>query len=97
MIIGTLIFYIGFNYFMFSNYRGIHKVKELVFSNWKGEKHIITYEEIDCVYVEPYVHYAKLSNTSDETEFVWRMTFQPSNQKNKIVYHFSMQPESNLE
>ncbi|MBY0123806.1 hypothetical protein [Bacillus sp. S/N-304-OC-R1] len=97
MIIGTIILLIGFNYLMFSDYRGIHEEKGLVSSNWKGEKHIIPYEEIDSVYVEPYVHYAGLSNTTDETRFVWKVTFQPSNQKNKVVYHFPMMLESNLE
>ncbi|MGQ4665442.1 hypothetical protein AB3Z07_13305 [Metabacillus halosaccharovorans] len=97
IIIGTVIFSIGFNYLMFSDYRGIHEEKGLISSNWKGEKHIISYEEIESVYLEPYVHYAKLSNASDETRFVWKVTFQPMTQKDEVVYHFPMMSESNLE
>ena len=97
MIIGTIIFLIGFNYFMFSDYRGIHEEIGLVSSNWKGEKDIISYEEIESVYVEPYVHYRALSNTNDETRFSWKVTFQPNNQKNEVVYQFSMMSEFNLE
>jgi hypothetical protein len=97
IIIGTVIFLVGFNYLMFSDYRGIHEEKGLVSSNWKGERHIIPFEEIESVYLEPYVHYAKLSNTSDETRFVWKVTFQPMNESNEVVYHFPMMSESNLE
>lgn len=96
-IIGTIIILIGFNYLMFSDYRGIHKERGLVSSNWKGEKHIISYEDIESVYVKPYVHYASLSNTSDETRFVWKVIFQLSNSNNEVVYHFSMVTKSNLE
>lgn len=95
IIIGTAIFLIGFNYYMFSDYRGIHKEKGLVSSDWKGERHITSYEEIERVYLKPYVHYVNLSNTSDETRFVWKVIFQPRNQ-NEVVYHFQM-TESNLE
>ncbi|RDW17278.1 hypothetical protein [Oceanobacillus chungangensis] len=97
LIIVTIIFLIGFNYFMFSDYRGIHEEKGLVCSNWKGERHIISYEEIESVYVEPYVHYARLSSTSDETRFAWKMTFQTNNQKNEVVYHFPIMSVFGLE
>lgn len=97
LIIGTIIFLIGFNYIMFSDYRGIHEEKGLVSSNWKGERQIISYEEIESVYLEPYVHYAKLTNASDETRFVWKVTFRPKSQDDEVVYHFPMVSESNLE
>lgn len=95
-IIGTIVFLIGFNYFMFSDYRGIHIDKGLVSSNWKYEQQIIAYEEIDRIYLQPDVHYANLSNTSDETRFVWNMTFQPHNQK-EVVYYFNWMTEEGLE
>jgi hypothetical protein len=89
LIIGTVIFLIGFNYLMFSDYRGVHEVKGLVTSNWKGEMQTIPYDEIESVYLEPYVHYANLSNSSDETGFAWKLTFQPSHKK-EVVYHFAI-------
>ncbi|RDW20256.1 hypothetical protein CWR48_06030 [Oceanobacillus arenosus] len=97
MIIGTLIFLAGFNYFIFSDYRGIHEDKGLVSSNWKGEEQIISYEEIASVHVEPYVHYANLSSRSDETRFVWKVIFQSNSPKNEVVYHFSGMSEFRLE
>ncbi|HEO8421717.1 MULTISPECIES: hypothetical protein [Bacillaceae] len=96
IIIGTIIFLIGFHYFMFSDYRGVHEEKGLVSSNWKGERQIIPYDEIESVYLEPYVHYASLSNTSDEMRFVWEVTFYPSHQK-EVVYRFSMLTKTGLE
>ncbi|WP_312097534.1 hypothetical protein [Niallia sp.] len=96
IIIGTVIFLIGFNYLMFSDYRGVHEEKGLISSNWKGERQMISYDELESVYLKPYVHYASLSNTSDETRFVWEVTFQPSHQK-EVVYRFSMLTESGLE
>lgn len=96
IIVTTVIFLIGFNYLMFSDYRGIHEEKGLVSSNWKGEVQMISYDEIENIYLEPYVHYASLSNTSDETRFVWKLTFQPSQQK-EVVYHFATLTESGLE
>lgn len=96
IIIGNVIFLIAFNYLMFSDYRGIHEEKGLITSNWRGEQHIISYEEIEGIYLVPYVHYASLSNTSDETRFVWKVVFQPSNQ-NEVVYRYQMMTESNLE
>lgn len=97
IIIGTVIFLIGFNYLMFSDYRGIHEEKGLVSSNWQGETQMISYDEIESIYLEPYVHYASLSNTSDETRFVWEVIFQPSHQKEEVVYRFAMLTETGLE
>ena len=96
IIIGTIIFFIGFNYLMFSDYRGILEEKGLVLSNWKGERQMISYDEIESIYLEPHVDYANLSNTSDETRFVWKVIFQPSNQ-DEVVYHFQMMTEFGLE
>lgn len=96
IILGTVIILIGFNYLMFSDYRGIHEEKGLISSNWKGKKQLISYDEIESVYLEPYVHYASLSNTSDDTRFVWTLTFQPSHQK-ELIYAFSLLTESGLE
>ncbi|HEO8421980.1 hypothetical protein [Niallia sp. FSL W8-0635] len=97
IILGTVIFLSAFHYFMFSDYRGIHEEKGLVSSNWKGEKDIIAYEEIESVFVEPHVHYANLNRRSDETRFTWKVTFQRSNQKEDVVYQFAEVTESGLE
>lgn len=97
MIVCTVIFLIGFNYLMFSDYRGIHEEKGLISSDWKGKKEITTFEEIKSVNVIPYVHYASLSDTSDETRFVWKVIFKTNNDKKDIVYYFPMITESNLE
>lgn len=96
IIIGTIIFLIGFNYLMFSDYRGIHEEQGLVSSNWRGEEKIISFDEWESVYLEPYVHYASLSNTSDETRFVWKVIFQTDHSK-EVVYHFNMLTKSGLE
>lgn len=96
-IIGTILFLIGFNYFLFSDYRGIHEEKGLISSDWKGKKHILSFEEIESVYVKPYVHYASLSNTADETRFVWKVIFQPIQQNDDVAYYFPMMSESNME
>jgi hypothetical protein len=97
IILGTVIFLSAFHYFMFSDYRGIHEEKGLVSSNWKGEKDIISYGQIESVFVDPYVHYANLNNSSDDTKFSWKVTFQPKNQKEEVVYHFALVTESGLE
>ncbi|RHW35818.1 hypothetical protein D1B33_11995 [Lysinibacillus yapensis] len=97
IIFGTILLLIGFNVLTFSDYRGIHKEDGLVSSNWKGEKDIISFEEIESVFVEPYVHHGSLSNSSDETRFVWRVTFQPKNQEKAVAYQYRMMSESNLE
>jgi hypothetical protein len=80
---------------MFSDYRGEHEEQGLVSSNWKGERQIISYDEIESVNLEPSVHYASLSNTSDEPRFVWKVTFNPSHQK-EVTYRFSMLTEAGL-
>ncbi|CAI9387262.1 hypothetical protein ACTQ5K_13270 [Niallia sp. Sow4_A1] len=97
IIIGTIVFLIGFHYFMFTDYRGIHEEKGLISSNWKGEKDIIGFEEIESVFVEPYVHYANLNIPSDDTKFSWKVIFQPNNQKEKVIYHYTLVTKSGLE
>ncbi|MFP7474224.1 hypothetical protein SFC55_24865 [Niallia taxi] len=96
IIIVTVALLVGFNYLMFSDYRGIHEEKGLITSNWKGERQLVSYDEIESIYLKPYVHYASLSNSSDETRFVWTLTFQPSNQK-EIIYRFRLLTGSGLE
>lgn len=96
IIIGTVVFLIGFNYLMFKDYRGIQEELGLVSSNWKGKVETISFDDIESIYLEPYVHYASLSDTSDETRFVWKMTFYPSHQK-EVVYQFTMLTEAGLE
>lgn len=97
IIIGTIVFLIGFHYFMFTDYRGIHEEKGLISSNWKGEKDIIGFEEIESVFVEPYVHYANLNIPSDDTKFSWKVIFQPNNQKEEVIYHYTLVTKPGLE
>lgn len=96
-IIGTIVLLIGFHYYMFTDYRGIHEEKGLISSNWKGEKDIIGFEEIESVFVEPYVHYANLNSPSDDTNFSWKVIFQPNNQKEEVIYHYTLVTKSGLE
>lgn len=97
LIIGVSIFLIVFSYFMFSDYRGVHQEQGLVSSTWKGEKTVISYQDIDSIQIEPYVHYASSTNSSDETNLRWSITFKHNNKQNEVVYHFYKIDEENLE
>ena len=91
LIICSAILFIGFSYFTFSEYRGIHEELGLISSNIKGEKNIIPYEEIESVHVVPYMSYSRRN-----TNFVWEIIFQVRNQ-NKEVYQYIDINKSNLE
>jgi len=81
---------IGFSYFMFSEYRGLHEELGLVSQDWRGNKYTVPYEELEGVYLDAYNTYGRGSDT------YWRLTFQPKNQP-EIKYAYPNFDEDALE
>jgi hypothetical protein len=96
-IIVTSLVFLGFHYVMFSDYRGVHEEKGLVTSTWTGEKSVVSYHDIESITLVPSVHYASLSNTSDETRFVWKIIFRHEPENGEVVYQYNMISKNNLE
>lgn len=87
IIIGIIFIYGGFQYTMWSDYRGIHKELGLVTQKWNGKKNVQSFDDLIGIYVQPTLHIAKLSDPSDETQFTWKLIFIDKNGEN-IVYSF---------
>ncbi|MBS4206239.1 hypothetical protein [Lederbergia citrea] len=96
IIIGTIFIYGGFQYIMWSDYRGVHKELGLVTQNWNGKKSVQSFDEIEKIYVQPSLHIGKLSDPSDETQFMWKIIFIDQNGKN-IIYQFRSLSEDVLD
>lgn len=71
----TVIGFISYQYIMWNDYRGIHVEQGLLSHSWKGETETIPYEDIDKITVHPTVKYASISDPTDDTYFLWKMTF----------------------
>lgn len=95
-IFSSALLLIGFNYLMFSDYRGVHEDNGLISSNWQGNVKQISFKEMERIELKPDIHYASLSNTSDETRFVWELIFHPIHEE-AVVYYYSMLTETGLE
>ena len=96
MIVITFIGYGTYQYTMWTDYRGIHEDKGLVMHKWNGTGESIAWEKVTQITIEPYIYYAKLSNTSDETHISWLMNFH-SNTNKPVRYRFSNLSDSDLE
>ena len=96
MIVITFIAYGTYQYTMWTDYRGIHEDKGLVMNKWNGTGESIPWEEVTQITIEPYIHYARLSNTSDETHISWLMNFH-SNTNKPVSYRFSNLFDRDLE
>ena len=92
-IIGNIILLAGHNYYYFLEYNGIHEEIRLVSSDRKGEKFIIPYDEIESVYVKPYIYTHTRRNrymmTTTDEYFAWKVFFQTKSQ-NEVVYDFGL-------
>jgi hypothetical protein len=77
--------YVGYQYMMWADYRGIHEVDGLVTHHWNGEEQIVPYEEIVQIVVQPYVKYARLGDRTDETYFASSLIFITENEE-QITY-----------
>ncbi|MBW8351283.1 hypothetical protein K0H71_17845 [Bacillus sp. IITD106] len=87
MIIVTLLLYGGFRYWTWSDYRGVHKEIGLISQNWAGKRSVQPFDQLERIVVEPGLYRAKLSDPTDETTFIWKMTFINKNGK-KTIYSF---------
>lgn len=85
--------YAGYQYMMWADYRGIHKVNGLVTHHWNGEEHIVPYDEIVQIAVQPFVRYASLGDPTDETQFGWRLIFLTKYEE-QITYRLWLHDES---
>ncbi|CAM4224656.1 hypothetical protein [Lederbergia lenta] len=87
IIIGIIFIYGGFQYMMWSDYRGVHAEQGLITQKWNGQKHIQSFNEMERIYVQPNLHIGKLSDPSDETQFMWKLIFTNKNGEN-IIYSY---------
>ncbi|MCH7322136.1 hypothetical protein LZ480_09560 [Solibacillus sp. MA9] len=63
----TILVYVGYQYIMWDDYRGIHETEGLVKHKWTGDRYSILWTELDKITVTPYIKYASITNTSDDT------------------------------
>lgn len=95
IIVVTLIAYGTSLYVLWEDYRGIHADKGLITNKWNGVEESIPWENITRIYVDPYVHYASLSDTSDETHISWAMVIE-SYSNEDVLYRFQNLSEDGL-
>lgn len=95
LIIITLIAYSTSLYVLWEDYRGIHADRGFVTNKWNGVEESIPWENVSRIYIDPYVHYASLSNTSDETHISWTMVIESSSKKD-MLYRFQNLSENDL-
>ena len=86
-ILGTTLFYAGFQYVMWNDYRGIHEEKGLITHTWSGKRTVQPFDDITGIFVQPDFHKGRLSDPTDESEFRWKLIFIDRNGGN-TVYHF---------
>ncbi|GIN90604.1 hypothetical protein J22TS1_16550 [Siminovitchia terrae] len=96
MIVGTVFLYGGFQYIIWSDYRGVHQELGLVSQSWNGKRTVQSFDEIKGIYVQPSIHRAKLSDSTDETEFTWKLIFVDHHNE-KVEYHFQSLSRDSLE
>jgi hypothetical protein len=73
------LFFFSYQYMTFDSYRGIHKERGYVSKLWNEEEKGLSFGSIKEFRIEPFVRYAKISNPSDETVFLWRLIIVPLN------------------
>lgn len=78
IVILTILFF-GYQYVTFDAYTGFHKELGFVTKEWNEQEKYLSYDEIDSFTVQPYVHYGRLSDPTDETSFNWRFIITPEN------------------
>ncbi|MBD8004154.1 hypothetical protein [Bacillus norwichensis] len=96
MIVGTVFLYGGFQYIMWSDYRGVHQELGLVSQSWNGKRTVQSFDEIKGIYVQPSLHRGKLSDSTDETEFIWKLIFVDQYNE-KVQYQFQSLSRDSLE
>lgn len=96
MIVGTVFLYGGFQYIMWSDYRGVHQELGLVSQSWNGKRTVQSFDEIKGIYVQPSLHRGKLSDSTDETEFIWKLIFVDQYNE-KVQYQFQSLSRDSME
>lgn len=87
LIAVTLIGYGISLYVLWEDYRGIHADKGLVTHKWNSVEESVPWKNVTRIYIDPYVHYASLSDTSDETHISWAMVIE-YNSNEEVLYRF---------
>lgn len=95
LIVISLIGYGTSMYILWEDYRGIHADRGLVSNKWNGMEESIPWENITRIYIDPYVHYASLNRTSDETHISWTMVIE-SGSNEDVLYNFQNLYEHDL-
>ncbi|MFJ7826063.1 hypothetical protein [Psychrobacillus sp. NPDC096623] len=95
LIVVTLFAYGISLYVLWEDYRGIHADKGLVTNKWNGVEESIPWENVTRIYIDPYVHYARLSNKNDETHISWTMVIE-SDSNEDVLYRFQNLHEHDL-
>ncbi|MGM8216493.1 hypothetical protein ACLIA0_13060 [Bacillaceae bacterium W0354] len=92
------VFIVIYSYVMFTDYQGIHKEDGLITSNWKGEKSVISYDEINYIDVHPYLRvvYDHARFGGGSTDFAWKVYFVYNNEQNQEEYQFILHNEDDL-
>jgi len=85
-IVALALFFFGYQYMTFDSYSGIHKERGYVSKAWNEEEIGLSFGSIKEFRIEPFVRYAKISNPSDETVFLWHLIIIPLNGE-EFVYN----------
>ncbi len=85
-IVSLALFFFGYQYMTFDSYSGIHKERGYVSKVWNEEEKGLSFGSIKEFRIEPFVRYAKISNPSDETVFLWHLIIVPLNGE-EFVYN----------
>jgi hypothetical protein len=85
-IVALALFFFGYQYMTFDSYSGIHKERGYVSKAWNEEEKGLSFGSIKEFRIEPFVRYAKISNPSDETVFLWHLIIVPLNGE-EFVYN----------
>jgi len=89
IVILTILFF-GYQYVTFDAYTGFHKELGYVTKEWNEEEKYLSYDEIDSFTVQPYVHYGRLSDPTDETKFYWKFIITPENGESFTLFTSSV-------
>ncbi|SDN32914.1 hypothetical protein SAMN05518871_104274 [Psychrobacillus sp. OK028] len=95
LILVSLIAFCTSLYVLWEDYRGIDADRGLITNKWNAVEESIPWENVTRIYIDPYVHYARLSNKNDETHIAWTMVIE-SDSNEDVLYRFQNLYEHDL-